>query len=64
MIKHLRRDAWKDKFYEIARIKNVDELWSSFKTMLLELKTLYVPKLTESLKNSGKKKEASRLIRR
>ena len=42
--------------YEIARIKSVGELWSSFKTMLLELKTLYVSKLTESLMNSWKEK--------
>ena len=56
MKNHLPRDAWKDKFYELATIKNVDELWSSLKTMLLELKALYVPKLTESINNSWKEK--------
>ena len=52
MKNHLQRDSWRRKFYEFAIIKDVDELWSSLKTMFFELKALYVPKLTKSVKHS------------
>ena len=56
MKNHLQRDSWRRKLYEFARIEDVDDLWSSLKTMFFELKALYVPKLTKSVKHSWQEK--------